>query len=113
MTWHMHFYSSGTFTRPESRGDRGHGLWERLGQRVAPLGVVPTTGTSGPVIRDLEWDHRENRDRGGFWVSVCPWTWVLISGRSCANAQRSLPITVWILKQQLRALEKNERTLPY
>lgn len=107
------FYSSGTFTRPESQGDRGHGPWARLGQRVALLGVVPTTGTSGTAIWYLEWDQHENQDKGGFWAPMCPWTWVLISARSCANAQSSLPITVWILKQQLRALEKNERMLPY
>lgn len=80
---------------------------------VALLAVVPTTGTSGPVIWDLEWDQRESQDKGGFWAPMCPWTWVLISGRSCANAQSSLPITVWILKQQLRALEKNGHMLPY
>lgn len=63
MTWHTCFYSSGTFTRPESQGDRGHGLWEQLGWRVALLGVLPTTGTSGPVIWDLEWDQRESGQR--------------------------------------------------
>lgn len=80
---------------------------------MAFLGVAPTTGTFGPGIRDREWGQRESQNRGGFWVPVCPWTWVPISGRSCANAQSSLPITVWILKWQLRALEKNELTLPY